>query len=88
MMFQYNETLRRHANGSSLKLLESMSKDAAMIRWLDNDTNVKGRPNENFAREIMELFTLGIGNYTEKDVQEAARAFTGVGISLRWQGRT
>lgn len=83
MMLQYNDTLRRNASGSFLDLLQAMSKDAAMIRWLDNDTNVKGKPNENFAREVMELFTLGIGNYTEKDVQEAARAFTGWGFRVR-----
>jgi uncharacterized protein (DUF1800 family) len=50
-----------------------------MLYWLDNNQNVAGRPNENFAREVMELFTLSIGHYTEKDVQEAARAFTGWG---------
>jgi hypothetical protein len=50
-----------------------------MIRWLDNESNVKGKPNENFARELLELFTLGEGNYTEKDVREVARAFTGWG---------
>jgi uncharacterized protein (DUF1800 family) len=83
MMLQYNDTLRRNASGSFLDLLQAMSKDAAMIKWLDNDTNVKGKPNENFAREVMELFTLGIGNYTEKDVQEAARAFTGWGFRVR-----
>lgn len=82
MMYQYNETLRKYANGSFRDLLLAMSKDAAMIKWLDNDTNVRGKPNENFAREIMELFTLGIGNYTEKDIQEAARAFTGWNFRL------
>ena len=54
-----------------------MSKDAAMLVWLDSNSNVKGKPNENYAREVMELFTLGVGNYTEKDIREAARAFTG-----------
>ena len=63
--------------GSFPKLLASMARDPAMIRWLDNDSNRKGHPNENFARELFELFTLGPGNYTEKDIQEAARAFTG-----------
>ncbi len=48
-----------------------------MLIWLDSNQNVKGAPNENYAREVMELFSLGVGNYTEKDVQEAARAFTG-----------
>lgn len=77
MMLDYLNTLRNGANGKFRDLLLAASRDPAMIRWLDNETNVKGKPNENFAREVMELFTLGIGNYTEKDVQEAARAFTG-----------
>jgi uncharacterized protein (DUF1800 family) len=54
-----------------------ISKDAAMLVWLDSNSNVKGKPNENYAREVMELFSLGVGNYTEKDIKEAARAFTG-----------
>ncbi|MHC4222960.1 MAG: DUF1800 domain-containing protein [Planctomycetota bacterium] len=58
-------------------LLEVVTRDPAMIRWLDNETNRKGHANENFAREVFELFTLGDGNYTERDIQEAARAFTG-----------
>jgi len=77
LMLQQNETLRRHATGSFKTFLTEMSKDPAMLFWLDNQENVRGKPNENFAREVMELFTLGIGNYTEQDVQEAARAFTG-----------
>ena len=58
-------------------LVLEVSKDPAMLVWLDGVRNVKGKPNENFARELMELFTMGIGNYTERDIQEAARAFTG-----------
>jgi uncharacterized protein (DUF1800 family) len=58
-------------------MLKDVSRDPAMQVWLDSNQNVKAHPNENFAREVMELFTLGVGNYTEKDVQEAARAFTG-----------
>ncbi len=58
-------------------LLLAVSRDPAMLRWLDADRNVKGRPNENFARELFELFALGRGAYGERDVQEAARAFTG-----------
>ncbi len=58
-------------------LLHDVTRDPAMIRWLDNETNSKGHPNENYARELFELFTLGEGNYTEKDIKEAARAFTG-----------
>lgn len=52
----------------------SVSKDPAMIIWLDNQQNTKNKPNENYAREVMELFTMGIGNYSEADVKEAARA--------------
>jgi len=77
LMLQYLETLRSGANGNFLDLLVNVSKDPAMLLWLDNNTNVKGHPNENYAREVMELFTVGIGNYTEEDIQEAARAFTG-----------
>ena len=58
-------------------LVLRVARDPAMLRWLDSDANVAGRPNENFARELFELFTLGIGSYTERDVREAARAFTG-----------
>ena len=58
-------------------LLLAVSRDPAMLRWLDNDTNRKGHPNENFARELFELFALGRGNYSESDIKEAARAFTG-----------
>jgi len=63
--------------GSFADLLDRITRDAAMIRWLDNETNSKGHPNENYARELFELFTLGVGNYTEKDIKESARAFTG-----------
>lgn len=77
MMVDYVETLRQGATGNFRSLLGAACTSPAMIRWLDTDTNVKGRPNENFARELMELFTLGIGNYSEKDIQEATRAFTG-----------
>ncbi|MGV3618459.1 MAG: DUF1800 domain-containing protein [Fimbriimonas sp.] len=78
LMFQQNETLRRNATGSFRTLLHDVSQDPAMLFWLDNQENVRGKPNENFAREVMELFTLGVDQgYTERDVQEAARAFTG-----------
>jgi uncharacterized protein (DUF1800 family) len=76
MLRQY-ELLRRHALGNFRDLLQEMSKDPAMMVWLDTRASKKGNPNENYARELMELFSLGIGNYTEKDVREAARAFTG-----------
>jgi hypothetical protein len=77
LMFEQNAILRKHALGKFRPFLLDMSKDTAMLKWLDSNQNVKGAPNENFAREVMELFSLGVGNYTEKDIQEAARAFTG-----------
>lgn len=80
MMVAQNEILRANATGRFEKMLLQVSQDPAMLFWLDNQYNVKGKPNENFAREVMELFTLGIGNYTETDIKEAARAFTGWSI--------
>jgi len=83
MMSRQNGVFRKHAAGSFRDLVQAVSRDPAMLWWLDNHYNVKGRPNENYARELMELFTLGITdpdgapNYTEEDVREAARAFTG-----------
>jgi uncharacterized protein (DUF1800 family) len=77
LMFRQNGLLREHALGKFGAFLQAINKDGAMLVWLDSNRNVKGRPNENYARELMELFSLGIGNYTEKDVREAARAFTG-----------
>jgi hypothetical protein len=77
LMYRQNQLLRRHALGSFRPFLGEISRDVAMLIWLDSNKNVKAHPNENFAREVMELFTLGVGNYGEKDVQEAARAFTG-----------
>ncbi|NKB98110.1 MAG: DUF1800 family protein [Pseudomonadales bacterium] len=71
------ETLRANGLGNFRSLLVSMSQDPAMLVFLDAGVNTKDSPNENFAREIMELFTMGVGNYSEIDVQEAARAFTG-----------
>ncbi len=76
MLRQY-ELMRRHALGNFRTLLQEMSKDPAMMVWLDTRGSKKGNPNENYARELMELFSLGIGHYTEKDIREAARAFTG-----------
>ena len=72
-----NKTFRKHATGNFRELLVAVAKDPAMLYFLDAGQNIKGSPNENFAREIMELFTLGVGNYEEKDIREAARAFTG-----------
>jgi hypothetical protein len=77
LMYEQNVTIRKHALGTFPPFLLEMSKDTAMLVWLDSNRNVKGVPNENFAREVMELFSLGVGNYTEKDIQEAARALTG-----------
>jgi hypothetical protein len=77
LMFRQNRTLREHALGRFGRLLAAVARDPAMLVWLDSNENVKSHPNENFAREVMELFTLGVGNYTEKDIREAARAFTG-----------
>jgi uncharacterized protein (DUF1800 family) len=79
MLGQYT-LMHRHALGSFRKMLEGMSYDPAMLVWLDGRDSVKGNPNENYARELMELFSLGIGHYTEKDIREAARAFTGLKI--------
>jgi uncharacterized protein (DUF1800 family) len=76
-MWNQNELFRRHALGNFRTLVHEVAKDPAMMRWLDTVVSKKGRPNENFARELFELFTLGIGNYTEDDIKEAARAFTG-----------
>lgn len=77
LMFGQNCLLRMHALGRFGPLLQAISRDAAMMVWLDSNSNVKGKPNENYARELMELFSLGVGHYDEKDVREAARAFTG-----------
>ncbi len=76
-MIAQNRLFRRHALGSFRELLHAIARDAAMLEYLDNDVNRRESPNENFARELMELFTLGEGNYSEQDVKEAARAFTG-----------
>lgn len=70
-------TIRKHGLGNFKDLVTAIAMDASMIKYLNNDKNKKNKPNENFARELMELFTIGIGNYTEQDVKEAARAFTG-----------
>lgn len=74
---QYVNTLRQNALGRFGDLLMAVSKEPAMLQFLNNQQNRKNAPNENFAREVMELFTLGRGNYSERDIKEAARAFTG-----------
>lgn len=79
---QLLDVIRRNALGSFGDLLRGVSKSAAMINFLNNNQNRKNHPNENFAREVMELFTMGRGNYTENDIKEAARAFTGWGANI------
>lgn len=74
---QLNNIQRNHGLGSFRTLLIEVSKSPAMLNYLNNQQNKKGKPNENFARELMELFTLGRGNYSEQDIKESARAFTG-----------
>lgn len=74
--------IRNHAIGNFGDLLKAVSKSAAMLSFLNNQQNRKQHPNENFAREVMELFTMGRGNYTEHDIKEAARAFTGWGFNF------
>src|SRR2546423_9141620 len=76
-MFIQNQLFRKMALANFDDLLKAVSKDPAMMIYLDTETNRKGKPNENYARELMELFTTGIGHYTEDDVRESARAFTG-----------
>lgn len=77
LMFRQNRLLREYALGDFEKMVQGIARDPAMLLYLDSATNRKTHPNENFAREVMELFCLGVGNYTEKDIQELARCFTG-----------
>jgi uncharacterized protein (DUF1800 family) len=76
-MVQHIEMLRRNCLGNLRVLLLELSRDPAMIYWLDNSENHNGAPNENYGRELLELFSMGIGNYTETDIKNVARAFTG-----------
>ena len=76
------DEIRTNALSNFGDLLKGVSKSAAMLNFLNNQQNKKGHPNENLAREVMELFTMGRGNYTEQDVKEAARAFTGWGSNF------
>jgi hypothetical protein len=80
-MLKQLELFQSQGLGSFADLLHAAATDPAMLAFLDAGVNVKGAPNENFAREIMELFTMGVGNYTETDIREAARAFTGWNFS-------
>lgn len=77
LLYRQNVLLRRHALGNFAELLRAVARDPAMLVYLDNARSRRQAPNENFARELMELFTLGEGHYTEADLKEAARAFTG-----------
>lgn len=79
-LWRQNDLFRRLGLGDFRELTKAVSRDPAMLQYLDGVRNKKGRPNENFAREVMELFTLGEGNYSEADITEAARAFTGYRI--------
>src|SRR2546423_3161301 len=79
LIWKQNELLRRQGAGNFREFVRQISRDPAMLDYLNNQQNRKQHPNENYARELMELFTLGIGHYTEDDIKNAARAFTGWG---------
>lgn len=83
LLFRQNVLFRRHAVGNFAELLHAIARDPAMLVYLDGYQNVKGQPNENFARELLELFTVGRGEYRETDIKAAAKAFTGWGIDNR-----
>lgn len=83
LIYRQNLLLRRYALGNFAALLHAVARDPAMVIYLDSVSNRKGEPNENFAREVMELFTLGEGHYSEQDIREAARAFTGWSLERR-----
>jgi len=80
LLYRQNLLLRRYALGNFGTLLHEVARDPAMLIYLDGVQNRKGQPNENFAREVMELFTLGEGHYSEQDIREAARALTGMSL--------
>jgi len=83
LLYRQNELFRKHALGNFKELTYEVSKDPAMLGYLDNFKSSKKSPNENFARELLELFTLGEGSYTENDIKEAARAFTGWSVDRK-----
>lgn len=83
LLWQQHLTIRRHATGDFRAFLHAIADDPAMLVYLDGAKNKAGAANENFARELLELFTLGVGHYSERDVKEAARAFTGTTVSRR-----
>lgn len=80
---KFHNTLRKHALGNFKDFVVAVSQEAAMTKYLNTKQNKKQKPNENFARELMELFTLGVGNYTEHDIQQSAKAFTGYSHNLQ-----
>ncbi|MFA9190271.1 DUF1800 domain-containing protein [Flavobacterium sp. FZUC8N2.13] len=79
-IFEHNQLLRKHAFGNFRELTKAMVKSNAMLRYLDNVDNRKGKINENLSRELLELFTLGIGNYSEEDIKNGAKALAGLGV--------
>lgn len=83
LLYHQNLLLRQNATGNFANLLHKIARDPAMVLYLDTQTNLKGSPNENFARELLELFTLGEGHYTEMDIKEGARAFTGWSVNRK-----
>ncbi|MDG4829038.1 DUF1800 domain-containing protein [Solwaraspora sp. WMMD1047] len=83
LMLGQLDTLRRHGRGDYGTLIAAMVRDPALIRWLDGQRNTRAAPNENLARELLELFTLGVGHYTEADVKAGARALTGWTVDRR-----
>ena len=83
MLYKQNLMLRKNAFGNYGQMLHNIARDPAMLLYLDGHVSTKDEPNENFARELLELFTIGIGNYRENDMREAARAFTGWSIDER-----
>ena len=83
LLLAQNNMLRENSLGSFEKLVKAISRDAAMLIYLDSTENRKNRPNENYARELLELFCLGLGNYTEQDIKELARCFTGWEVRRR-----
>lgn len=83
LLMQQNQLLRQHSLGNFAVMLKKIVQDPAMMIYLDADKNIKGSPNENFARELLELFTLGHGYYSEKDIQGAAKALTGWGVDRK-----
>lgn len=78
-LYQHHQTLQKHAFGNFKTLTKAIVKSNAMVRYLDNNNNKKGNINENLSRELLELFTLGIGNYTENDIKNGAKALAGLG---------